>query len=187
MELTDTEIIERTLNGEPEAFNTLVRRWERQIYSLAFRMLGRDEEAYDICQETFLSAYRNLSKFRGDSKFSSWLYRIAINCCHNRIRSRGHSDISLDQQLENQGFEPVTDAENLTDGLQREQIAELVRRALAGLPPDMRQVIVMKEYQGLKFQEIADILNIPVSTVKTRLYTGLEQLKQRLSHLKSIL
>ncbi|MBI4852860.1 MAG: sigma-70 family RNA polymerase sigma factor [Acidobacteria bacterium] len=183
----DNELIERTLNGEPQAFNLLVRRWERQIYALAFRMLGREEEAYDICQETFMSAYRNLSKFRGEAKFSSWLYRIALNCCHTRLRSRGNSDLSLEQQLEDQGFEPATNSESLNDTLHRDQIAGIVKRALAGLPPEMRQVIIMKEYQGLKFHEIAEILNIPVSTVKTRVYTGLEQLKQRLSHLRSVL
>lgn len=187
MELSDNEIIERTLAGEPDAFNLLVRRWERQIYSLAYRMLGRDEEARDISQETFLSAYRNLNKFRGDAKFSSWLYRIAINCCHTRMRNRGGADISLEQQFEEHGFEPSTNIEHINDDLQREQIADLVKRALAGLPPEMRQVIIMKEYQDLKFHEIAEILDIPVSTVKTRVYTGLSQLKQRLSHLKSAL
>lgn len=183
----DNELIERTLNGEPQAFNLLVRRWERQIYGLAFRMLGREEEAYDISQETFMSAYRNLSKFRGEAKFSSWLYRIAINCCHTRLRSRGVGELSLEQQLEDQGFEPATNSEHLNEVLHKDQIAGMVKRALAGLPPEMRQVIIMKEYQDLKFHEIAEILNIPVSTVKTRVYTGLEQLKQRLSHLKSVL
>jgi RNA polymerase sigma-70 factor (ECF subfamily) len=187
MEPSDNEIIERTLGGEPEAFNQLVRRWERHIFGLAFRMLGRDEEARDICQETFLSAYRNLSKFRGDAKFSSWLYRIALNCCHTRLRQRGNNDLSLEQQLEDQGFEPANTIENLNDDLERGQIADLVKRALAGLPPEMRQVIIMKEYQDLKFHEIAEILGIPISTVKTRVYTGLNQLKQRLSHLKSAL
>lgn len=187
MELSDFEIIQRTLGGEPEAFNLLIRRWERHIYGLALRMLGQDDDARDICQETFLSAYRNLSKFRGDAKFSSWIYRIALNCCHTRLRGRGNRDLSLDQQLEEQGFEPATSIEHLNDDLQREQIADMVKRALAGLPPEMRQVIIMKEYQGLKFHEIAEILDIPVSTVKTRVYTGLNQLKQRLSHLKSVL
>ncbi len=186
MELTDDKIIEQTLNGEVEAFNTLVRRWERQIYALAFRILKKDEEAYDICQETFISAYCNLSKFRGEAKFSSWLYRIAFNCCNTRLRSRGN-DLSLEQQLEDKGFEPTTNTEHINDTLQRHQIAEIVKQALAGLPPEMRQVIIMKEYQGLKFHEIAEVLNIPISTVKTRVYSGLEQLKYRLNHLKNIL
>lgn len=187
MELTDSMIIEQTLNGDIEAFNTLVNRWERQIYALAFRILRRDEEAYDVCQQTFMSAYRNLSKFRGTAKFSSWLYRIAINCCHTRLRSSGNNDLSLEQELENKRFEPATDVEHLSNGLQREQVAKLVKKALDGLPPEMQQVIIMKEYQGLKFHEIASALDLPVSTVKTRVYSGLEQLKHRLNHLKDVL
>ena len=184
MELSDTQIIERTLGGEPEAFNMLVRRWERQIYGLTLRMLGRDEEAKDATQETFLSAYRNLSKFRGDSKFSSWIYRIAINICNTKLRSRTRSAISLDEQKELNGFEIAADLDDLSDNIQQEQVAAHVKRALQGLPPDMRQVIVMKEYEGLKFAEIADILGIPLSTVKTRMYTGLSELRKRLEHLR---
>ena len=86
LDLEDAQIIEQTLCGEPEAFNLLVHRWERQIYGLALRMLGRDDEAKDATQETFLSAYRNLSKFRGEAKFSSWIYRIALNICNTRLR-----------------------------------------------------------------------------------------------------
>src|SRR6185369_5339462 len=113
MDLSDFELIERTLAGESEAFNQLVRRWERQIFSLSIRMLGREEEARDVCQETFLSAYRNLNKFRGDAKFSSWIYRIALNCCHTQLRQRSNSYLSLDQQQEDLGFEPATDLEQV--------------------------------------------------------------------------
>ncbi|HEY6402705.1 MAG TPA: sigma-70 family RNA polymerase sigma factor, partial [Blastocatellia bacterium] len=88
MEFSDDQIIERTLAGETDAFSLLVRRWERSIYGLSLRMLGRDEDARDVCQETFLAAFRNLQKFRGDAKFSSWLYRIALNACHSRLRKQ---------------------------------------------------------------------------------------------------
>lgn len=184
MEMSDTQIIERTLGGEPEAFNTLVRRWERQIYGLTLRMLGRDEEARDATQETFLSAYRNLSKFRGDSKFSSWIYRIAINICNTKLRGRTRGVVSLEEQKDLNGFEIAADLHDLSDTIQQEQVATHVKRALQGLPPEMRQVIVMKEYEGLKFAEIADILGIPLSTVKTRMYTGLSELRKRLEHLR---
>jgi RNA polymerase sigma-70 factor (ECF subfamily) len=184
LELSDSQIIERTLGGEPDAFNLLVRRWERQIYGLTLRMLGRDEEAKDATQETFLSAYRNLSKFRGEAKFSSWIYRIALNICNTRLRSRARLTVSLDGQREEVGFEVAADADDLAVHIQQEQVAEHVRRALAGLPAEMRQVIVMKEYEGLKFSEIAEILRIPISTVKTRMYTGLSELRKRLEHLR---
>lgn len=184
MESSDTQIIERTLGGEPEAFNMLVRRWERQIYGLSLRMLGRDEEARDATQETFLSAYRNLSKFRGESKFSSWIYRIAINICNTKLRSRNKGVVSLEEQKELSGFEVAADPDDLSGNIQQEQVAAHVKRALQGLPPEMRQVIVMKEYEGLKFAEIAEILGIPLSTVKTRMYTGLSELRKRLEHLR---
>lgn len=184
LELSDTQIIERTLGGEPDAFNLLVRRWERQIYGLTLRMLGRDEEAKDATQETFISAYRNLSKFRGEAKFSSWIYRIALNICNTKLRGRTKQTISIDEQREESGFEIAADTEELGSRLQQEQVARHVRRALQGLPAEMRQVIIMKEYEGLKFSEIADILGIPLSTVKTRMYTGLAELRKRLEHLR---
>src|SRR5215475_10185454 len=99
MEFTDDQIIERTLAGETDAFSLLVRRWERPIYGLSLRMLGRDEDARDVCQETFLAAFRNLRKFRGDAKFSSWLYRIALNACHSRLRKQNSAvEHSIDQE-----------------------------------------------------------------------------------------
>lgn len=186
MEFSDSELIDRVLNGDDDAFNHLIRRWERQIFSLALRMLGREDDARDICQETFLLAYRNLAKFRGDAKFSSWLYRIAINCCHTAMRGRGGS-VSLEQQQEELGYEPVTNIEHMNETMHRGQVADIVRKALMGLPPEMREVIIMKEYQEMKFHEIAEVLGIPISTVKTRLYTGLSQLKQRLSYMRSAL
>ncbi len=184
MDISDTQIIERTLGGEPEAFNMLVHRWERQIYGLTLRMLGRDEEAKDATQETFLSAYRNLSKFRGEAKFSSWIYRIALNICNTKLRGRSKSTFSIEEEREAHGFEIAIEEYDLSDDIQREQITLHVRRALQGLPPEMRQIIVMKEYEGLKFHEIAEILGIPLSTVKTRMYTGLTELRKRLAHLR---
>lgn len=185
LELTDSQLIERTLGGEADAFNLLVHRWERQIYGLTLRMLGRDDEARDATQETFLSAYRNLSKFRGEAKFSSWIYRIALNICNTKLRGRVKNVVSIEERQETVGFELADDAEDLSGNVQKEQIAHHVRKALGGLPAEMRQVIIMKEYEGLKFAEIANVLGIPVSTVKTRMYTGLSELRKRLGHLKS--
>ena len=190
MDLSDDQIIERTLAGETEAFNTLVRRWENPIYGLSLRMLGRDEDARDVCQETFLAAFRNLRKFRGEAKFSSWLYRIALNACHSRLRRQdGATARSLDQEDENGRKSDLPDesSEDARERLERHQRTTIVRRALQGLPAEMRQVIVMKEYEELTFAEIAEILEIPVSTVKSRLYTGLQQLRARLEHVREAL
>jgi RNA polymerase sigma-70 factor, ECF subfamily len=187
MEISDDQIIERTLAGETDAFGLLVRRWERPIYGLSLRMLGRDEDARDVCQETFLAAFRNLSKFRGDAKFSSWIYRIALNACHSRLRKNGGvSEYSLDVEDEDgRKFElPDLNAELAAERLHRDERALLVRRALQALPAEMRQVIIMKEYHEMTFVEIAEVLQIPVSTVKSRLYTGLQQMRARLEKLR---
>ena len=185
-QLTDDQLIEQTLSGESEAFGLLVRRWERQIYGLALRVLGHEETARDVCQETFLSAFRNLNKFRGDAQFSSWLYRITLNHCNTHLRrSETKTNVSLDEQMEAGVPEPTGSTEQVDETIHREQMAKHLRRALSAIPPEMREVIVMKEYQGLKFHEIAEILSLPVSTVKTRLYTGLSQLRRRLEHLRN--
>jgi RNA polymerase sigma-70 factor (ECF subfamily) len=190
MEISDDQIIERTLAGETDAFGLLVRRWERPIYGISLRMLGRDEDARDVCQETFLAAFRNLRKFRGDAKFSSWLYRIALNACHSRLRKNGNViEQSIDIEDEDgRKFEiPDEASEFVPDRVHRDQRAVLVKKALQALPVEMRQVIVMKEYEELTFAEIAEILEIPVSTVKSRLYTGLQLMRTRLEKVRGAL
>lgn len=190
MDLSDDQIIERTLAGETEAFGLLVRRWENPIYGLSLRMLGRDEDARDVCQETFLAAFRNLRKFRGEAKFSSWIYRIALNACNSRLRRpEGQRTRSLDDEREEGRSEEYADqvSEGAPEKLHRDQLSRIVRRALSALPAEMRQVIVMKEYEDLTFAEIAEILEIPVSTVKSRLYTGLQQLRSRLEYVRDAL
>jgi RNA polymerase sigma-70 factor, ECF subfamily len=191
MDPSDDQIIEQTLGGETEAFNLLVRRWERQIYGLSLRLTGREEEARDICQETFIAAYRNLGKFRREASFSSWIYRIAINACHTRQRrqnQRAEIPIVSNEEADS-NIELASDdrGRSVPEELERDQRARLVRKALQALPPDLRQVIVMKEYQDLTFAEIGEILDIPVSTVKSRLYTGLGQMRARLERLRGVL
>jgi RNA polymerase sigma-70 factor (ECF subfamily) len=190
MEISDDQIIERTLAGDTDAFSLLVRRWERPIYGLSLRMLGRDEDARDVCQETFMAAFRNLRKFRGDAKFSSWLYRIALNACHSKLRKQnGNIERSIDWEDEDgRKFELAdADAEFMPDRMHRDQRAAVIRKALQALPAEMRQVIVMKEYEELTFAEISEILGIPVSTVKSRLYTGLQQMRARLEKIRAAL
>ena len=181
MQLTDEQIVQQTLLGEVEAFSILVRRWEKKVFGLAYRMLGHYEDARDASQEIFLTVYRNLSKFRGDAKFSSWLYRIALNCCHNKLRARAVPTVPLEESA------PIPAEGSIQGDIERQQTIDRVRTALGALPYEMRQIIIMKEYEGLTFKEIADILNIPVSTAKTRLYTGLDQLRQRLLAFKEAL
>src|SRR5689334_13116290 len=184
---TDEIIVERALSGEPDAFGELVRRWERRIFALAYGMLGREEDARDATQETFLAAFRNLRGFRGEAKVSSWLHRIAVNQCITRQRrAKVRSESALeDEEEKNAGnfAAPVSCSPvRITEAT---QITEAVRRAVHSLPLELRQIVVMKEFEELTFKEISDTLDLPLSTVKSRLYTALKQLQMKLQRFGS--
>jgi RNA polymerase sigma-70 factor, ECF subfamily len=179
---SDEIIVERALTGDAEAFGEIVRRWERRIFALTYGMLGREEDARDATQETFLAAFRNLRGFRGEAKVSSWLHRIAVNQCISRQRrSKVRSEAALDDEQEKHASSFVTSVSyspaRVAEGRQ-ETLA--VRVAINSLPIELRQVVVMKEFEELTFREIADALDLPLSTVKSRLYSALKQLQMRL-------
>ena len=179
---SDEIIVERALTGDAEAFGEIVRRWERRIFALTYGMLGREEDARDATQETFLAAFRNLRGFRGEAKVSSWLHRIAVNQCISRQRrSKVRSEAALEDEQEKHAGSFVTSVSyspaRVAEGRQ-ETFA--VRRAINSLPVELRQIVVMKEFEELTFREIADALDLPLSTVKSRLYTALKQLQMRL-------
>jgi RNA polymerase sigma-70 factor (ECF subfamily) len=185
METGDELIVERAIAGDREAFGELVRRWERRIYSLAFSMLGCAEDARDATQETFLAAYRNLQGFRGEAKVSSWLHRIAVNQCITRQRrARVRAEAPLEDGLEHESSSFTAPlSESPARALENRERTEIVRRAIRALPEELREVVLMKEFEEMTFQQIAEALDIPLSTVKSRLYTALKQLRLRLEKL----
>jgi RNA polymerase sigma-70 factor (ECF subfamily) len=177
---SDEELIEACRAGEASAFELLVARWEDKIRGAAWRVLGSEEEAREVTHEAFVKAYGALAGFKSEARFSSWLYQIALNLCRDRLRRRRtRATVSL-EELEENG--PVLVARGLgaQEQLIRDDLASAVRRAIARLPAEQREVVILKEYQGLTFLEIAQALEVPVSTVKTRLYRGLGQLRLRL-------
>ena len=179
---SDEQMVQRALTGDAEAFGEIVRRWERRIFALAYGMLGREEDARDATQETFLAAFRNLRGFRGESKVSSWLHRIAVNQCitrQRRAKVRNEAAIEDEEQRHGSNFSAPLDLSpaRVTEG--RQSIAA-VRRAVNSLPLELRQIVVMKEFEELTFREISEALDLPLSTVKSRLYTALRQLQMRL-------
>ena len=177
---SDEQIVERALSGDADAFGEIVQRWERRIFALAYGILGREEEARDATQETFIAAFRNLRGFRGEAKVSSWLHRIAVNQCITRQRrARTRAENSLEAETGGDQFIAPAHASPARQAEGRER-TDAVRRAVLALPPELREVIVMKEFEELTFQEIADALDVPLSTVKSRLYTALKQLRLRL-------
>jgi len=180
---TDEQLVERALAGDSDAFGEVVRRWERKIYALAYGITGSVEDARDAAQETFISAYRNLQGFRGEAKVSSWLHRIAVNHCITRKRrARVRAETGIEDEVESAGerFLATNERESPALATEAKERTEAVRRAVAALPPELREVVVLKEFEDLTFQEIADALQIPLSTVKSRLYTALKQLRLRL-------
>lgn len=179
---TDEHIVERALTGDADAFGEIVRRWERRIFALTYGMLGREEDARDATQETFLAAFRSIRAFRGEAKVSSWLHRIAVNqCITKKRRAKVRSEAPLEDEEEKNSANFAAPIEHLPARIveAREKV-EAVRRAVNSLPTELRQVVVMKEFEELTFRQIADVLELPLSTVKSRLYTALRQLEMRL-------
>ena len=165
-----------------DSFNQLVIRWERPIYGLAYRVIGREEDARDVVQETFLRAFRSIGGFKGQAKFSSWLYRIALNLCRDWMRKQRRTPV-LQAPEGVDVIEMAADlgpSESMEDLVARNVLSQAVSRAMNVLSDDQRAAIILKEYQGLTFQEIADLLGCPLSTVKTRLYQGLLVLRREL-------
>ena len=179
---SDEELVARSMGGDLDSFNQLVLRWERPIYALAYRVIGREEDARDVAQETFLRAFRALSGFKGQAKFSSWLYRITLNLCRDWIRKERRTPVSQAPEgidiIELAG--EATPNETIEQRVGRGQLSRAVSRAMASLPEEQRTAIILKEYHGLTFQEIADMLDCPLSTVKTRLYQGLSVVRKQL-------
>lgn len=181
-ELTDEQLVELAVTENPNAFGEIVKRWERKIFALCFGMLAREDDAKDATQETFIAAYRNLKNFRGEAKVSSWLHRIAVNQClttKRRQKSRSESFLEDEDNAEEKAF--VAPARLMPSrSAERSERLHLIRQAVLTLPPDLRQIIVMKEFEELTFQQISDALELPLSTVKSRLYTALKQLRLKL-------
>jgi len=182
MTWTDEELVARSQRGDVDSFNQLILRWERPIYALAYRVIGREEEARDVCQEAFLRAFRGLPGFKGQAKFSSWLYRITLNLCRDWIRRQRRAPVS--QLPEDMDVLEMAAArgpvESIEDLVSRRELSAVVAEAMALLPEEQRTAIVLKEYHGMTFQEIADLQGCPLSTVKTRLYQGLSVLRRQL-------
>jgi RNA polymerase sigma-70 factor (ECF subfamily) len=182
MTCTDEELVARSRSGDVDSFNQLIVRWERPIYALAYRVLGREEDARDICQDTFLRAYRALPGFKGQAKFSSWLYRIALNLCRDWIRRQQRAPVlQMPDDVDPAELLAETEpAESIEDLVARRELSSIVAEAMRSLSDEQRTAIILKEYHGMTFQEIADMQGCPLSTVKTRLYQGLVQLRRQL-------
>jgi RNA polymerase sigma-70 factor (ECF subfamily) len=163
---SDEELVETFQGGDSAAFEVLVRRWDRRIQGLIYRVV----------------AYRGLGTFKKEARFSSWLYQIALNVSRDRLRRRRlRNHVSLDELTEESEARWAQGGPTALDLVESRDLSRAVAVAVAALPDEQREVIVLKEYEGLTFQEISQVLDVPLSTVKTRLYRGLGQLRLHLT------
>jgi RNA polymerase sigma-70 factor (ECF subfamily) len=184
----DLRAVERTVAGDRAAFGELVSRWQDRIYAVVVRMIGDPEDARDLAQETFLRAWTNLRSFEGTSSFGTWLHAIAINQVRSEMRKRSAAKrgapLSLDALGAGPGdetsFDPADPAPTPAGtATAREDVVRL-RRAIAELDPEQREALVLREFQGLSYEEIATALGIPVGTVRSRLFRARDALRARL-------
>jgi len=183
MTVTDEELVARSVAGDTDSFNQLIIRWERPIYALAYRQIGREDEARDVCQEAFLRAFRALPGFKGQAKFSSWLYRITLNLCRDWMRRQRRApfvQVPEGVDVSDLAAAAAGPSESIEDVIGRKDLGRHVAKAMQTLPDEQRSTILLKEYHGLTFQEIAELQGCPLSTVKTRLYQGLTVLRREL-------
>ena len=177
--LFENEIIRSVLRGNVNDFEKLVTAYEKNVYNIALKMVGDPDDAADMTQETFIKAYRALSGFRGDSKFSSWLYRIASNVCLDFLRSRSrHPQVSLSTVDEDDRatFELPDMRQNPEEQLMKKLGMEAVRRGLEQLPEQQRQMLVLRELGGLSYAELAQTLGLEEGTVKSRIFRARKRL-----------
>jgi RNA polymerase sigma-70 factor, ECF subfamily len=170
-EVEDRDLIAKARKGNTEAYNLLVSRWEKKIFNYLYRLVKDREDALDLSQDVFLKAYQNLRKLEDPSRFAPWLYRIAHNEAYSLLR-KSKPEGELDQDRPDRAF---------SSNLMPVEVSLAVESAMAKLNADQREAVVLKIYQGFKFEEMAEILDCPVSTVKSRLYTALELLKVTLA------
>jgi len=179
------ETIRRFLGGDVEAFDQLVRNWEARVFNLAWRFLGNRSDAQDVVQETFLSVFQSLSRLRDPKSFPAWIYRIALNHCRANWRARS-LDLSLDEPLagkEGEEKELSLAAMLATERRDSLETVDLVQKAMMGVSQDHRMAIILKEYLGLSLVEVAEVMDCPLSTAKSRLYHGLREVQKNLKHL----
>ena len=183
----DAELVQRVQRGDKKAFDVLVSRYQYKITQLVSRYIKDPHEALDVAQESFIKAYRALPSFRGESAFYTWLYRITINTAKNHIatRARRPSDGEIDVE-EAEQFESGSRLRNqeTPEGLlMTEELANVIQKALNDLPDELRTAITLREFDGLSYDEIAEVMNCPVGTVRSRIFRAREAIEKRLKYL----
>jgi RNA polymerase sigma-70 factor (ECF subfamily) len=182
----DLQIVRRVQSGDVRAFELLVAKYQRRILRLIARFIRDPAEVEDLAQDTFMRAYRAIAQFRGDSAFYTWLYRIAVNTAKKSLADGKRDRVIAQTDTENEDGETFADGEQLTDDATPEaemasrQIAEAVNAAVEDLPEELRQAITLREVEGLSYEEIAELMQCPIGTVRSRIFRAREAIAERL-------
>jgi RNA polymerase sigma-70 factor (ECF subfamily) len=184
LENTDQQLVDRVFKGDKHAFDLLVLRYQHRILGLIGRFINDPAEVEDVAQEAFIKAYRALPKFRGDSQFYTWLYRIAINTAKNYLVARGRRPPATDVDVEDAEFmehnTALTDIESPEASQERDDLQRVINEAIEDLPEDLRTAFTLREFSGLSYEEITEIMDCPVGTVRSRIFRAREALDKKI-------
>ena len=184
---TDMELVRRVQAGEKNAFDVLVLKYQQRVVNLVMRYVRDQHIAMDISQEAFIKAYKGLQNFRGDSAFYTWLYRIAVNTAKNYLVSRGRrpplSDVDIEDAMYFEGNDRLKDFDNPQNKLSSDELMEKVNHSIKALPEDLRVALTLREYDGMSYEEIADVMDCPVGTVRSRIFRAREAVEQAIQPL----
>ena len=179
----DQQLVRKVQAGDKRAFDLLVLKYQHKIFGLISRYIQDSHEVQDVAQEAFIKAYRALPRFRGDSAFYTWLYRIAINTAKNHLVSRGRRPPGSDVEIEDAEYydsgSALRDLENPENALFGEELKAVVNRAINELPDDLRSAVTLREFDGLSYEDIADIMDCPVGTVRSRIFRAREAIDKQ--------
>ena len=187
--VTDKQLVARVQKGDKGAFDLLVIKYQYKVHAIIFRYVKDIDEVNDVMQEAFIKAYRALEGFRGESAFYTWLYRIAVNTAKNYLIARNRRppafDINVDDSdysEENKQLHNVDSPENI---LYRDELQSVINAAIKNLPEDLRTALILREFEGLNYEEIADIMNCPIGTVRSRIFRARESLEEKIKELET--
>ena len=181
-EATDQQLVVRVQEGDKRAFDLLVLKYQHKVHAIVGRFVRDTDEVADVVQEAFIKAYRALPKFRGESQFYTWLYRIAVNTAKNYLVSRSRrppgSDVDIDDAEYYSGSEYLKDLGTPENQLFRDELESVIVKSIAELPEDLRTAVTLREYEGLSYEEIAEIMECPVGTVRSRIFRARESIDE---------
>ena len=180
---TDQQLVQRVQQGDARAFDMLVLKYQHKILGLISRYVHDADEVQDVAQEAFIKAYKALPRFRGDSQFYTWLYRIAVNTAKNHLVSRSRrppgSDVEVEDAEYYEGGAALRDIESPENALFGAELKAVVEAAIADLPDDLRSAVTLREFDGLSYEDIAEIMDCPVGTVRSRIFRAREAIDNK--------